>query len=161
MEIHQPVSRFRDLAPRIPKEPRRIGIIAGQGQFAPGEWLPQGCAYIRRESGRVSGTKSFRYFIVPKEPGEFNLEKYFEWVFFNPAKKKYDTLRSQVTLRVHGESQRNQAIQSTDLGSFYDRIELTDNTLRTTGPGWLKTGVNIFVLLILGLSVWLVFKKPS
>lgn len=115
---------------------------------------------ITRENGRVAGAKSFKYFLVPKEPGEFPLKDYFQWVFFNPAKKKYDTLKSQVVLNVQGESRRNQAIQSTDVGSFYDRIDTTDNTLRLANhTGWGKIGMNFIILLILGASVYLVFSS--
>lgn len=115
---------------------------------------------IRRENGKVLGTKSFRYFIVPKEPGEYNLRDYYQWVYFNPAKKQYDTLRSNLTVRVEGESQRNQSISSTDLGSFYDRIDVTDNTLlASAGLDWVKTGATIFIALALGLSLFLVFRK--
>ncbi len=117
---------------------------------------------ITRDNGRVAGTKSFRYFLVPKEPGIFALENYFQWVFFNPSKKKYDTLRSQVVLNVEGESQRNQAIQSTDFGSFYERIDTTDNSLHATAhTSWTKIGMNLFILLALGASVYLVFSSRS
>ena len=34
---------------------------------------------INRENGRVSGTKSFSYFIIPKEPGIYNLGDCFQW----------------------------------------------------------------------------------
>ena len=113
---------------------------------------------ISRENGRVSGTKSFKYFIVPKEPGQFPLANYFQWIYFNPAKKQYDTLRSQLTLTVDGESQRNQAIQSTDLGSFYDRIGLADNSLRSASQtSWIKITMNIFIVVVLGASAYLVF----
>ena len=115
---------------------------------------------ITRENGRVSGTKSFRYFLVPKEPGQFPLKHYFHWVFFNPAKKKYDTLRSQLVLKVEGESQRNQAIQSTDLGSFYDRIDAADNSLRSaSNTSWIKITMNLLILLALGASLYLVFSS--
>ena len=111
---------------------------------------------ITREGGRVAGTKSFRYFIVPKEPGQFALGNHFQWVFFNPSKKKYDTLRSQLVIHVEGESQRNQAIQSTDVGSFYDRIELTDNKLRSsTKDDWVKIAMNLFIVAILAASFYL------
>lgn len=115
---------------------------------------------INRENGRVTGTKSFSYFMIPKEPGTYNLGDYFQWVFFNPATKKYDTLRAKAVVNVSGESQQNQAIESNDAGSFYDRIALADNNLRTSaGDGWLKIGLNIFILLTLGASAYLVFKK--
>ncbi len=115
---------------------------------------------ISRDNGRVAGTKSFKYFLVPKEPGEFALGNYFHWIFFNPSKKSYDTLRSKVVLKVQGESRRNQAIQSTDVGSFYDRIEMSDNMLRSSNnAGWTKIGMNLCILLILGASVYLFFSS--
>jgi BatD DUF11 like domain len=117
---------------------------------------------ISRENGRVSGTKSFKYFLVPKEPGNFEMGKYFQWVFFSPTKKQYDTLRSKLALTVDGESQRNQAIQSTDFGSFYDRIDITDNDLRSAShTNWMKIGMNLFILLMLGGSAYLVFSSRS
>ncbi|HRG80590.1 MAG TPA: BatD family protein, partial [Cyclobacteriaceae bacterium] len=115
---------------------------------------------INRESNRVAGTKSFNYFMIPKEPGTFKLGDYFQWVFFNPTTKKYDTLRSQYTVQVKGESQKNQFIESTDLGSFYDRIDATDNTLRKAqNYDWMKVGFNIFIVVILAASTYLVFRK--
>lgn len=116
---------------------------------------------INREGGRVSGTKSFKYFIVPKEPGDFKLGDHFQWIYFNPSKKKYDTLKSKISIHVEGESQRNQAIQSTDVGSFYDRIDLTDNTLRSSGEGWIKTMMNLFIVLALAASAYIIFIKKA
>ncbi len=117
---------------------------------------------ISRENGRLSGTKSFKYFIVPKEPGKFALGDYFKWVFFNPAKKKYDTLRSQLVLNVEGESQRNQAIQSTDFGSFYDRISIADNSLSAVAATrWVTITTNILIVLMLGAAGFLLFKPKG
>lgn len=115
---------------------------------------------IKRENGRVAGTKSFSYFIIPKEPGTYNLGDYFQWVYFNPIIQKYDTLRSQYIVNVSGESQKNQGIESKDQGSFYDRITIVDNTLQSSIDGnWMKIGANLFILLMLGASAFLVFKK--
>ena len=115
---------------------------------------------IKRESGRVSGNKTFSYFMIPKEPGDFKLGDYFQWVFFNPNSKKYDTLRSQYTLRVDGESQKNQFIESTDLGSFYDRLDASENKLQqATSFDWMKVSLNIFILVMLAGSAYLVFRK--
>ena len=117
---------------------------------------------VRRENGRVSGTKTFKYFIVPKEPGQYNLGDYFSWVYFNTSKKKYDTLKSKLTVQVVGESQRNQSIQSTDLGSFYDRIDVGDNTLHfSTGKDWLKISTNMFIFGVLAISAFIVFRKKT
>lgn len=115
---------------------------------------------VNREGNRVTGTKSFNYFMIPKEPGTYALGDYFQWVFFNPGTKKYDTLRSKYTLEVTGESQKNQSIESTDLGSFYDRANLAGNLLHTSGStDWMKIGLNLFILLALGATAYLLFKK--
>ncbi|HNP78355.1 MAG TPA: BatD family protein, partial [Cyclobacteriaceae bacterium] len=113
---------------------------------------------ITRENSKVTGTKSFRYFLVPKEPGQFEMGRYFQWIYFNTHKRTYDTLRSKIVLAVEGESQRNQAIQSTDLGSFYDRVNVVDNSLHATAQiGWMKWGMNSLIALMLAGAVWLVF----
>jgi hypothetical protein len=117
---------------------------------------------INRESGRVTGTKSFNYFMIPREPGQYNLGKYFQWVFFNPAKAKYDTLRSKLTVYVTGESRKNEAILANDLGSFYDKLEATDNTLYAVADtGWQRIAFNIFIVVVLAASAYLVFKKSG
>ncbi len=115
---------------------------------------------VRRENNRVAGGKSFSYFLIPKEPGVYNLGDYFMWVFFNPKADRYDTLQSRQVVQVSGESLQNQTIESKDTGSFYDRISLADNTLSSSLEGhWTKIAVNIFILLMLGASVFLVFKR--
>jgi hypothetical protein len=115
---------------------------------------------ITRQNNRVTGTKSFAYFMIPKEPGKYKLADYFQWVFFNPRTSKYDTLRSQLTLYVTGESKKNESILSNDLGNFYDKIGATDNTLQVIEDRrWQKWAFNGFIFVVLGASVYLVFKK--
>lgn len=115
---------------------------------------------INREGNRVSGSKTFSYFIIPKEPGEFKLADNFSWVFFNPTKHKYDTLKAKAAVVVSGESLKNEVIESVDPGSFYDRIAGADNTLHAiTENNWTKYVINIFILVMLAASAYLVFKK--
>jgi hypothetical protein len=115
---------------------------------------------ITRENNRVTGTKSFSYFIIPKEPGSYRLDDLIQWVFFNPATKQYDTLKPQAAVIVKGESLKNEAIESVDAGSFYDKIGNTDNTLTAiSDASWLKPILNIFILVMLAGSAYLVFKK--
>lgn len=105
---------------------------------------------IRRENGRVTGTKTFSYYMIPKEPGNFRTADYFQWIFFNPATRSYDSLRAQTTLLVRGESQKNQSIESSDLGSFYDRLETTENVLKEKNVwAWWRW----LALACIGLSV--------
>jgi hypothetical protein len=115
---------------------------------------------INRDNGRVTGTKSFSYFMIPKEPGTFAMKDYFKWVFFNPKTKKYDTLQSQQVITVIGESQKNQSIESNDLGSFYDRADATDNQLRSMSAiNWVKASLNSLAALLFIAALYLVFKK--
>ncbi|HEX8037981.1 MAG TPA: BatD family protein, partial [Chryseosolibacter sp.] len=115
---------------------------------------------INRENGRVSGTKSFNYFLIPKEPGKYQLKDYFQWVFFNPDEEKYDTLKSKLTVYVTGESTRNEAIEANDDGSFYNKIQTAGNSLTVISDNaWQQTFFSIFILLVLGSSAYLVFKK--
>jgi hypothetical protein len=115
---------------------------------------------INRQNNRVTGTKSFNYFLIPKEPGTYKLGDYIHWVFFNPKIKKYDTLQSKLILHVTGESKKNEAILSNDLGSFYDKIDKADNSLKILSDNhWQKWVFNIFILLMLVASVYLVARK--
>ncbi len=115
---------------------------------------------ITRQSNRVTGTKSFTYFIIPKEPGDYQLGDYMKWVFFNPEKKSYDTLVARTTAQVTGESLKNETIESVDGGSFYDTINTADNSLRQyNNPEWLKWVINAFVLAIMAGSAYLVFRR--
>lgn len=101
---------------------------------------------INRSSGRVSGTKSFNYYAIPNEPGQFALGDYFQWVYFNPEKAVYDTLKSRQIVNVVGSSRKNEYILSTDMGSFYDSIEFKENTLSSLDDSsWMRIFANLFV----------------
>jgi hypothetical protein len=115
---------------------------------------------ITRQNNRVTGTKSFNYFLIPKEPGQYKLGDYFSWVYFNPRLKQYDTLKSRLTVYVTGESKKNETIQSNDPGNFYDRINGANNDLQAVaGRGWQKWSFNAFILVMIGASAYFVFKK--
>ncbi|MEO8471748.1 MAG: BatD family protein [Chryseolinea sp.] len=117
---------------------------------------------INRQNNRVTGNKSFSYFMIPKEPGEYKLADYFQWVYFNPKLGRYDTLKSKVRVSVTGESKKNESILSNDVGNFYNKISTLDNGLTTIHhQGWKKWAFNGFILAMLGASVYLVVKKNS
>jgi hypothetical protein len=115
---------------------------------------------INRGNNRVTGNKTFNYYIISNEPGEYKLGELFEWVFFNPESENYDTLQSEITINVSGESKRNNQILSNDMGSFYDQIEIENNQLKALYKDeWIKTFANLFILVMLGAAIYLVFKK--
>ncbi len=115
---------------------------------------------IRRSNNTVTGAKSFTYYGIPNEPGTYNLQDYFQWIYFNTRKNQYDTLRSSVVISVTGESKKNETIIANDLGSFYDLIEVEDNTLmRQNDWDRVKIFANAFILLLLSASAYVVIKK--
>ncbi len=115
---------------------------------------------IQRKNNRVSGTKTFQYFAEPKEPGKFTLGNYFTWIYFDPRREVYDTLSSDIFLQVSGKSRKNTLIRSSDLGDFYDRIDIADNTLadiRTDSFPYLT--LQIITALVLLISLYFFFKR--
>lgn len=115
---------------------------------------------VNRGSGRVTGSKKYSYFGIPNEPGSYDLKDYFNWIFFNPEKGVYDTLRSQVKLEVTGESKKNASISSTDLGSFYDNIDLASNKLQgIKDDRTAQVLANILIIAMLAGAGFMFFKK--
>src|SRR5690606_26554920 len=80
---------------------------------------PRVNAQSRNKDKSVS--KTFTFNIVAKEPGRFNLNDYFYWIFFNLDKKQYDTLRPSKVIIVEGESLKNTYIASNS-DPFYNKI---------------------------------------
>jgi hypothetical protein len=117
---------------------------------------------IGRGNGRVTGSKKFSYFLVPQEPGIYDLGSRVFMVYFDPILKKYDTLRSGKKLEVSGESMTGLLMTSNDATSFYDRISEADNSLsHRTDNDYVRFLMNGLILLILGASVYLFVKKPQ
>lgn len=109
-------------------------------------------------SGRkVTGSKTFQLYVLPKEPGIYPWATYFKWIYFNTDKRDYDTLASRLSLRVGGQSMRNQSISASDLGGVYDDLESEDNRLRPLQPeNQLGQIANILVLVMLGITLGLI-----
>src|SRR5690606_41645716 len=79
----------------------RPPVVSKDGNFE--FYEPNVRQNINRQNGKVTGSKSFNYFLIPREPGTYDLGRYFSWIFFNPKKGQYDTLRSNLTAYVTGE----------------------------------------------------------
>ncbi|MGB0522364.1 MAG: BatD family protein [Flammeovirgaceae bacterium] len=114
---------------------------------------------VNRVRGNVYGARQFVYDIEPVEPGKYDIGDYFKWVYFNPVTEKYDTLRSEHQLTVVGQSKKNLEIASNNLGTFYDDLFISNNTLQgTSDTRWLTVFANFTVILLLSSIVWLVRK---
>ena len=115
---------------------------------------------INRGAGRVTGSKKYSYFGIPNEPGEYDLKDFFSWIYFNPETAKYDTLKSTVKLTVTGESKENVSISSTDLGSFYDNIDVASNEMQSLNKSNVTQIIaNLLIVAMLGAAAFLFIKK--
>ncbi|WP_421763516.1 BatD family protein [Ekhidna sp.] len=125
-------------------------------------YAPNVTQRVNRAAGKVTGVKSYDFYAIPNEPGDYRLSDFFSWVYFDPSSDSYDTLKSSYSLNVTGESRKNLAIASNDLGDFYDQIATADNELQPIdGNDWVTIIVNIFIALTLGLTAYLLFKKTA
>lgn len=114
---------------------------------------------INRGNGRVTGKKSFSYYAIANEPGKYKLDKYLYFVYFNPIKAAYDTLKPRITLEVTG-SKNNLITAESQNDNFYARISKEDNTLISVEQREkVKKYANIAVLILFAIAIILFFKK--
>jgi hypothetical protein len=121
---------------------------------------PEVTQQIDRLRAGITGSKAFKYHALARQPGRYDLGNYFSLIYFNPAAGQYDTLRSQVVVQVTGEENANAAIQSKDLGPFYNLIHTEDNTLESVHKfEETKRYTNLVLLFLLAMTLFMFFKK--
>ena len=146
-------------------------MVTGEGNFTSLEmpkfeenpllefYTPEVRQSINRGDNKVTGTKLFTYPVIPKEPGEYDMGKYIQIPFFNPAKGRYDTLRSSLKIKVSGESLKDVAIQANEYDSFYSAIDKESNRFY---HGYynktVKLVANILLLLMLVATGFVVLR---
>ncbi len=130
-----------------------------QAQQAFDIYPPYSQQYIKRESSQVTGRKDFAFQMVPKESGAYGLQHCFEWIFFDPQRQVYDTLRPRREITIAGESLRNAEISS-NYGDFYQQMENAD---RRTGiltiKEWVQLIVEILIFALLVSTAILMYRR--
>lgn len=115
---------------------------------------------ITKRSGRIVGSKSFAYAVLPREPGQYRMSEALQWIYFNPETAAYDTLRPTLHVQVTGQHEASGLVLSKDLGSFYNIIENEDNTLVSLHfLDGIKRSTNIIVLVLLAVAAFVFIKK--
>ncbi|PZV80953.1 oxygen tolerance protein BatD [Algoriphagus aquaeductus] len=115
---------------------------------------------INRGYGRVSGIKEFNYFITLNEAGDYQLRDYFYWIYFDPIRAVYDTLRPEAKIIVSGESKINQALSGQRLGGIYDRIGTESNQFSNEQYKYYFTAaINLLLLGAVVLLAVLIIRK--
>jgi hypothetical protein len=120
---------------------------------------PEESQVIKRSYQSVVGERTFDYFVVPRKDGEFPLGRYFQWIYFNVEKQKYDTLRSAASLEVRGDDYKLANLSLTGSSGLYDNLENLDSSRETIDyKKILKDLTNILIVLLLVTMIW-VFRK--
>lgn len=115
---------------------------------------------INRGYGRVSGMKEYTYYITLNEADEVALDQHFEWIYFDPERAVYDTLKPTARIRSLGESKLNEAISSQRLGGLYDRILTEENRfINKENKYFVTTAINAFLLAAIALLAALILRK--
>jgi hypothetical protein len=117
---------------------------------------------INRGYGRVSGIKEFNYFITLNEAGEYTLKDYFSWIYFDPIRAAYDTLRPEAKILVSGDSKVNQALSGQRLGGIYDKIATESNQFSNEEYKYYFTvAINLILLGAIVLLAVLIIRKNN
>ena len=116
---------------------------------------------INRGYGQISGIKEFNFFVTLNEAGEYPLGNYFSWIYFDPERELYDTLKPQALIRVSGESKINEALSGQHLGGIYDKITTESNQfLNQRYKYYFTNAINILLLgAFIILAVIIIRKK--
>ena len=112
----------------------------------------------KQGDGSEVGEKTFMFKVFPKDSGYFDFGRYFQWIYYNTAKKDYDTLRAKQSLLVSGTT-----ITTSFAKSIYDDIEnksIAD--VKVNYKSIIKMTVNVLLFLILvGMLFIFDFRKKQ
>ena len=109
-------------------------------------YSPNSQQIINREKSKVYGSKKFSYYAIPNVPGDYNLSDNIYWIYFNSNKKKYDTLKTNITLSVTGEIKDRINKNNSDLSNIISLIKLKPNNLKSHKK---QVDISIFLNIII------------
>ncbi len=123
-------------------------------------YAPKVTQEISHQQGKIVGAKTFIYYVTPKEPGDFHLSEFFKWPYFNTAYGRVDTLASALSLKVRGESLKNNYISVNNPGDFYNKINTDSNQWHLLSKDdRLQFWTNLSIVIMLVVTAILVLKK--
>lgn len=131
---------------------------------------------IRHGGSQVSGQKTFTYFIIPRQNGTVKLAEHFQWIYFDPQRARYDTLRPRLQVEVGGTSEStlaatsapaertsvagDQASASPSGVSLYAGIKALDSTQQPISiPVLIRAVANVLIVLMLLGMIFVFFKR--
>jgi hypothetical protein len=120
---------------------------------------PEVSQIVRRSYQSVNGEKTFDYFVVPRKDGSYPLSRYFQWIYFNTATAKYDTLRSVKSLKVEGEDYKLANLSLGGSAGLYDNLENSDSSREVFDYKRILRNATNAVVVVLLLTMFWVFRK--
>ncbi|MBP6385534.1 MAG: BatD family protein [Pseudarcicella sp.] len=109
----------------------------------------------------IIGNKSFTFSIIPKQAGKFVLNKYFQWIYFDPIKSKYDTLKSSLQLNIKGKSLETKTTNKT-FDDIYDELEEVPTVLNEKKyTDILETQFNTLTIILLSCMIYIFWKSNN
>lgn len=111
---------------------------------------------------QMFGNKSEIVRIIPEQPGKFALANYFNWIYFNVDKERFDTLRSTINLSVMGQPRDRKLDTSLEKGGLYESIENQDS-LDVHWNRWAnwRQLVNFVLMIMFGFIVFLFWRASK
>ncbi len=111
---------------------------------------------------QMFGNKSDIVRIIPEQAGKFAMGNYFNWIYFNVDKERFDTLRSKLVLTVKGQPRDRRLDTSLEKGGIYEAIEQQDS-LDVQWNRWVnwRQLVNFVLIIMFGFIVFLVWRASK
>jgi hypothetical protein len=110
-------------------------------------------------AGAQHGTKSFRYNLLARQPGQYEFGNLFRFVYFNTTTSRYDTLRSGLVITVSGAENQQAAFRPEQSDPFYKLISTEENKLIGINEfNEIKLYTNVVILFLLCVSLFLFLK---
>jgi hypothetical protein len=111
---------------------------------------------------QMIGQKTDNFKIIPEQPGQISLGKYFKWIYFNTDNERFDTLRSSLVLVVKGQPIDRFLHTEEESGGIYSQIEKKDS-LSVLWNRWInwRQLVNFVILLAMVTLLYLFWKAKK
>jgi hypothetical protein len=150
-------------APVLLNEPTQADIFPPEERYT-----------ISHTGGKITGQKTFTYFIVPHQNGPIPLANRFQWIYFDTQTARYDTLRPHIVLQV-GDSKlaenglmpistsitTGDGIPGASSGpSLYAGLETTDSAHQPVSiPVLVRAIANVLIVLMLVGMIVVFFRQ--
>lgn len=115
---------------------------------------------IQRDLKGVSGEKTFDYFIVARQQGQYPWGSFFQWIYFDPEKSSYDTLRSREMISVSGENLKDDKDRAMiDSPNLFSNIDQLDTAKLFFDYQSLAKNIILTIIAIMLLAMVWIFNK--